>query len=131
MVDIRALEALALGCVGSSPTWGTMEKIVIEHKGYILKVNISEANTCILNSYKVKRVLDMINILHKIQCVAKSTDAINKRKVSGMVCEWRTHNLLYSLSVERDRTRSVDLDIGQPWYMKVAYTILSLFYPHI
>lgn len=56
--------------------------------------------------------------------------AINKRSNFSMINEWRVHNLLYSLNIQRDRTRSVDLNIGQPWYINMLYTIISPFYFH-
>lgn len=72
----------------------------------------------------------MLGILYKIQEEADDNSAINKRGVWGMVHEWRTHNLLYALNIQRDRTRSVDLNLNQPWYIKVAYPLLSPFYLH-
>lgn len=42
--------------------------------------------------------------------------------------EWRAHNLLYSMGIEKERTRSVDLSINESWYKKIGYFILSLFY---
>ena len=48
----------------------------------------------------------------------------------SLLNEWRTHNLLYSLGVQKERTASVDLESNQSWYMTVAYAILSPFYLH-
>lgn len=124
------IRSTCLGRVGSSPTWGTMKRVIIEYKNFILKVNISEDNTCILDSYKVQGINDMLSILHKIQEEADENSAVNKRGICGMIHEWRTHNLLYSLNIQKDRTRSVDLNLNQPWYVKVAYSLLSPFYLH-
>lgn len=116
--------------VGSSPTWGTMKKIIVRHKDFTLKVHISQSNTTIFDSYKVKSPRDMKSILYSIKAESSNKMAINKRNISSMIYEWRTHNLLYTLGIMRDRTKSVDLNIGQPWYSKVLYFILSPFYFH-
>lgn len=131
MVDTCALGAHILGYVGSSPTWGTMKKIIIQYKNFILKVHADKNNTHIQNSYLIKSTKDMRNILKAIQSEIGDDDyAIFKRSICSMIHEWRVHNLLYSLGIEQDRTKSVDLDINQPWYMKVSYPILSIFYFH-
>ena len=62
--------------------------------------------------------------------VSDKKAAIHKRGIWSMTHEWRAHNLLYSLGIKRDRTKDVDLDVNQPWYIKVAYSVLSIFYPH-
>jgi len=54
--------------------------------------------------------------------------AINKRTTAGMIIEWRAHNMLYALHIKRPRTRTVDLDINEPWYRKIGYMILSTLY---
>lgn len=108
-----------------------MKRIIIQYNSFILKVNLDHDNTCILDSYKVKDMPDMENILWMIQSESEDSEmAVNKRGVWGMVNEWRVHNLLYSLGIQRDRTRSVDLNINQPWYMRLIYTIISPFYLH-
>lgn len=107
-----------------------MKKIIVTHKNFVLKVHISEDNTTIFDSYQVKSPWDMKSILYYIK--AKTTDeyAVNKRSVSGMIYEWRVHNLLYGLGLLKSRTKDVDLNTDVPWYIKIVYTILSLFYPH-
>ena len=74
----------------------------------------------------------MDNTLHMIiyAAWAGKSMAIHRRSVSSMIKEWRVHNLLYSLNIQRDRTGSVDLNTGQPWYVRAAYSILSSFYLH-
>lgn len=105
-----------------------MKRMIIEHKDFILKVNSSENNTTIFDSYKVSKSSDMKSIIKGIRTKAPKNYAINKRSIFGMINEWRVHNLLYSFGIKRDRTKDVDLDTEQPWYMKVAYFILSTFY---
>lgn len=48
----------------------------------------------------------------------------------SMINEWRVHNLLYDLYYKRERTKDIDLDYPQKWYLKLAYTLLSPLYLH-
>lgn len=105
-----------------------MEKIIIEHKDFILRVHISEDNTTIFNSHIVKSSSDMESVLYKTRIKASDKYAINKRSIPSMTREWRVHNLLYSIGLFKNRTKDVDLNIGDPWYIKALYFILSPLY---
>lgn len=103
-------------------------------KGYpcgTIKVGTSVVS--IPNSYHIKSISDMYTVLEICkEEVSKSpvpnTFAINKRTMAGMIIEWRAHNLLYALHIQRERTRTVDLDIHEKWYRKLGYIILSTLY---
>lgn len=69
-------------------------------------------------------------ILRLIREEVSDEMAIHKRNIFSMIYEWRAHNLLYALGIAKDRTGSVDLNTGQPWYMKALYAIISPFYLH-
>lgn len=104
-------------------------KLVIRLGNKSIKVTCSENDTCIINSYRIKKRKDMKIILEKIRVkVPDAPYAINKLSINEMVNEWRVHNLLYSLGIEKDRTCSVDLNTPKPWYADIAYKILSVFY---
>ena len=105
-----------------------MKKLIIRHKDFILKVHASEDNTTIYDSYQVKSPWDMKSIIYCIKAEASDKMAINKRNISSMIYEWRTHNLLYALGIMRDRVKSVDLNTGQPCYIKALYAIISPSY---
>lgn len=112
---------------------GYYEKdIYIAYKPFVLKVHLSEACTTIIDSYLVTGRKDMKEVLRVIRTDVEDDKAlaIHKRSLSSMIKEWRVHNLLYSLGIKRDRTKSVDLNINQPWYVKAAYAILSPLYFH-
>ena len=128
MVDTLVLGANILGCMGSSPILGTMEKLIIEHNSVVLRVECSQSNTKIIDSYKVKNKWDMKFILYKIRDIVSKDNAIYNRSISSMVNEWSVHNLLYSLGIQKIRTKDVDLNIDQPWYIKVGYFLLSPIY---
>lgn len=125
-----SLRNLCLVREGSSLSGGTMKKVIIRYNDLALKVTVTEDNTHIEDSYRVKNIFDMWNVLNMIQEECEEELSIHKRALSGMINEWRVHNLLYSLGIQRDRTKSVDLNIGQPWYVKVAYFLLSPLYLH-
>lgn len=107
-----------------------MKKLIVRYNNLSFKVQASETNTSIKDSYRAKSIDDMRYILEYISAESSENMAIHKRTMFSMINEWRTHNLLYSLKIKRDRTGTVDLDINQPWYMKMFYFILSPFYPH-
>lgn len=99
-------------------------------------ISLGTSVTRISNSYRIKSIQDMEDIINRSrEEVNKSlafhtfhTFAINKRTTAGMIIEWRAHNMLYALHIKRNRTRTVDLDINEPWYRKVGYLILSTLY---
>lgn len=108
-----------------------MKKLILRYKDFALKVHASEYNTCIQDSYKVKSIDDMKGVLWLIRSEIEDNNmAIHKRGIWSMIHEWRVHNLLYSLGIEKNRTMSVDLETNQHWYLRLAYKVLSLFYLH-
>ena len=116
---------------GSSPFRGTMRKLTIEFRDSILKVQVSENNITIFDSYLVKKPKDMESLFYIIVAyIGKEHPLVKYRPVSSVIHEWRVHNLLYSLKILRKRTKDVDLETKQSWYMKLLYTILSPFYFH-
>lgn len=121
----------ALGHESSSLSGGTMKQIIIRYKDKSYRVTISGTNTNILDSYSIKSITDMRNIIKEVKNkVSDNSMAIHHRSLFSMMNEWRVHNLLYSFGIQKDRTKSVDLDLNQPWYMKVAYILLSPLYFH-
>lgn len=89
-------------------------------------ITLSSNNIHIEDSYKCKYIKDMKNILKYI----KSQDPKCTRNIFGMINEWRSHNLLYSIGLYRERTKSVDLEYNSKWYYSIAYFCMSLFYFH-
>lgn len=128
MVDIIALEAMLVIGKSSSLLGGTMKEINIKYSEYIINVLLSTDNTSIIDSYRIKRINDMVNVLKEIRNTCDNSYAIHKRSIFGMVNEWRVHNLLYFLHIKRSRTGTVDLNINQSIWAKIAYTLLSVFY---
>ena len=105
-----------------------MKMINIKYSEYIINVLLSTYNTSITDSYRIRRINDMVNVLKKIRNTCDNSYAIHKRSIFGMVNEWRVHNLLYFLHIKRRRTGTVDLNMNQSIWTKIAYTLLSALY---
>lgn len=82
----------------------------------------------LIDSYTIHKRSEMAIILNWIKDKYPDNAVFKQRTINSLIREWRSHNLLYSLHIERDRTKDVDLNIGQKWYYKVCYFILSIFY---
>lgn len=93
----------------------------------VLFITTSPTNTHIENSYIVKSRKDMRDLLIAIEYDSNCGDAVRRIPKNTMIREWRAHNLLYALGIARTRTRDVDLN-ENPWYIRVAYFVLSLMY---
>ena len=104
-----------------------MKEIDIKYSKYIINVLLSTYNTSIIDSYRIRRINDMVNVLKKIRNTCDDSYAIHKRSIFGMVNEWRVHNLLYFLHIKRRRTGTVDLNINQSIWAKIAYKQHSVF----
>lgn len=48
-----------------------------------------------------------------------------KRSWESLEHEWAVHNFLYMVGYKRERTKDVDLDYPQKWWMTLAYNILG------
>ena len=105
-----------------------MEKKIVLYNDKAFKVDLSDNCTTIHDSYLIKRRKDMRIFLDMLREDSDDNFAINKRSISGMVREWTSHNLLYTLNLWRNRTMSVDLQIEQKWYVKLGYFLLNLIY---
>lgn len=105
-----------------------MKKLVVEYKGKVYKIHATKDNTTIVDSYQIKKYEDMKQFLLKARTALSKDYSIKKRSLNSMIREWRVHNLLYSFGILKERTGSVDLNIGQPWYIKALYFILSPLY---
>lgn len=91
-----------------------------------VELRISSDCVTIIDSYKIKHIKDMIAIIKHIKQFKQHTNIAN-RSLYSMLSEWRAHNLLYWLNIERDRTAHCDLD-NESSIRKILYAIISLFY---
>ena len=91
-----------------------------------LSITISTSNIHIEDSYKVISPLYMKYVLSDIIEFLNSNHItmdtpFNHRSICSMVNEWKTHNNLYKLNIEPERTKDCDLNYPQKWYMPIIY----------
>lgn len=89
-----------------------------------VEVALSDNVATIRNSHKIKKLKHMIEVVKWIKAYKIP---VTQQSTFIMVAEWRAHNLLYWLNIERDRTAHADIDINT-WWMKLAYAVGALFY---
>ena len=85
---------------------------------------ITNNNIHIQDSFKYSKYT-MRLVLQAYKDQFKDYDVF-KRGITSMVLEWATHNMLYNLNIQRERTKDVDLDYPQKWYYKVGYSICGV-----
>jgi hypothetical protein len=79
----------------------------------------------IYDSYKIKKWSHMKEVIEVIKSL--NNNPLQNQSTFILICEWRVHNLLYWLKIQKDRTKDCDLNINK-WYLKIAYTLLSILY---
>lgn len=89
-----------------------------------VEVHLTDNIATIFDSYKIKKQSHMIDVLNWLKEYDKP---VTKQSTFIMLSEWRVHNLLYWMKIERKRTMHVDINLNSRW-MKMAYAICSLFY---
>lgn len=98
------------------------------------KIIILPNVTSIENSFQIRNIKEMKTIINTAKAISKGRYrrykeyAIHVRTMFGMICEWRSHNLLYSLGIKRASTKHVDLELHPKWYYKIGYFILYCCY---
>lgn len=56
----------------------------------------------------------------------------DKRSLFSLKMEWAVHKALFKLGIQKERTRTVDLDWPQPLSYRILYGVLGLlFWPFI
>lgn len=86
---------------------------------------ITENNVHIENSAIVTSKSEMKELLYAIQHKHSECNTF-KRSYNSLIAEWRAHNRLYRLGIEKNRTRSVDLNYPLKWYVELIYRILGI-----
>ena len=102
------------------------KKVLILHNGNKVIAELSDSNIRIYDSYRFKSSKDMKAILSELG--EHGSQAINTMPNGAMLREWRAHNFIYVLHLFRSYTKDVDLNIGNPWYIKALYAIFSVLY---
>jgi len=91
-----------------------------------LQITVTANDINILNSYQIRKRSDMEVVLEFIKEEYPTNAVIVNRSFNSMCNEWIAHNNLYKLHIARSRTKDVDLNYPQPWYLNLAYFLLSI-----
>lgn len=86
-----------------------------------MRYEITQHNLHICDSHLVAK-REMIPSLQDIR-TAHPDSEVWRRTDRSLRREWATHNLLYALGIARQRTKDVDLNYPQKWYVRMAYGI--------
>ena len=71
----------------------------------------------------------MKSIINSIRQKCDNSNIIHKRSMYSLINEWRSHNLLYDLHIQRDRTKDVNLN-NETLIRRICYSVLSVLYLH-
>ena len=88
----------------------------------MVKYNITENNIHIFDSYLVSKK-DFKTILKTIASENETNNVVLNRSIFSMEMEWSTHNFLFCLNIEKERTKDVDFEYPQTLINKILYYI--------
>ena len=85
-------------------------------------------NIHITDSYKVSKqyfcdTLDKRESNAEAKGITEELEVFRNRSRFSLETEWACHNFLYALGIAQERTKDVDLDYPQKWYLRIAYTV--------
>ena len=88
-----------------------------------MKYKVYDWGISLIDSYLVPKArfskdLQSIKNLHPNNAIWGRSDLSLRR-------EWGAHNLAYALNFKRERTKDCDLNIGQKWYVRLAYGVVG------
>lgn len=89
---------------------------------------LSQSNTHILDSYKLKSKKEIRAYLQQLRQKALPEMAVCQRDLESMIREWRSHNFFYRIHIFRNRTKDVDLELQQTWYRELFCRVVSFLY---
>lgn len=80
--------------------------------------NLHINDSCEIQKRKFKSALDSIEARHPELLIWQ-------RSTFSLCREWAVHNLLFNLGIKKERTKDVDLNFPQKWYICIGYAILG------
>ena len=89
----------------------------------MIKYKITKSNLHIPDSYLIEKK-KFSRILAQIKGIHPDSD-VWKRSFLSLSREWAVHSLAYILNICRDRTKDVDLESEQKWWMSALYYIIG------
>lgn len=88
-----------------------------------ITIEYDSGNVRIKDSYKIRKVEDMIIILSLFKI---RTNYNSKRNLKSWLKEWKTHNRLHRLGLYRSHTKDCDLEENEKLHRLIAYKILGI-----
>lgn len=92
-----------------------------------INIHVYKDSVNIHDSYKIKKHKHIKDVVNYIKTELSEHTTVSKINTIDLISEWKSHNLLYWLNIERDRTAHCDLNHNNIIY-RVLYFIMSLFY---
>ena len=90
----------------------------------VVEYSLTVSNLHIIDSCQIPG-RDFREILTHISDENPESFLFKARSICPMSLEWATHNFLYMIGYQRERTCDVDLDYPQKWYYRIAYPIIG------
>lgn len=78
----------------------------------------------IIDSYQVSKYA-FRSILEEIKDRGFGKNVFANRRVESMILEWSLHNLLFCIGIAKKRTKDVDINWPQRWYVNALYNVLG------
>lgn len=101
---------------------------ILKYGNLRITYTATKNNVQIVNSQRITKKSDMNAIVKLIRSEAAKLGFKYKRTNSSWVTEWRAHNYMYNKGIERNRTKSVDLNENESRTKLLSYTLMSLRY---
>lgn len=87
---------------------------------------VTDRNIQIKDSYKITVTAEMEDVLNTLRFQYPDNAVLMTRSNTGLIREWKGHNLLYQMGILRSHTKDVDLDYNTNVFYTVGYWILSV-----
>lgn len=97
-----------------------LDKVKINIVSWVPSITVFDSNKIT----KRKHMEDVINWLKN----EEKTSHIMTLPTNLLVAEWKSHNLLYKLNINPERTEHLDIEGEMSLLHKIGYVLLSLLY---
>ena len=99
--------------------------IYVPSAGESVKAVFGEGVVTICGSYRYTTRKEQDGVCKAIVADVDCPEVLKERGWKSLCNEWRAHNLMYQLGIQRERTKDVDFD-NEPMWRRIVYTLMSL-----
>lgn len=101
-------------------------KVIISFNNMAFKVNATNANINIEDSYRIISWDDMNAFITLLKKQFPDNEVLQTRTRGEIIHEWRAHNFLFAINYNSDRTKDVDIDKSSTSiFTKIGYYLIS------